>query len=104
MNWKVTGNELQLTCKVNNLKFKVWILNQFGYVQASCIPSSKCEPYYRNGTISQNRNTNETTFKIHGKIDHHINGNWTCLHGRLRDVARVEVTVLRIQGKLYINT
>lgn len=105
-NWKVTWNELKLTCKVNQLHFKVWIYNQFGNVQAYCIPpspSSKCEPYYKNGTISQNPNTNETTFTVHGYIDYHMNGNWTCRHGRRRDVAKVEVTVLRLQDNYNIS-
>lgn len=99
-NWKVTFHELKLTCKVNKLHFKVWILDQYGNVQGSCIPptpSSKCEPFYGNGTLSQNSETNETIFIVHGKIDYRINGNWTCLHGRQRDVAQVEVTVLRMK-------
>lgn len=106
LKWKVTLNELRLTCKVTKLHFKVWILDQFGNVQASCIPSTplnKCETYYRNGTISQNSQTNETIFTVSGYIDYHINGNWTCRHGRRRDVAQVEVTVLRIQEQ-YNNT
>lgn len=89
------------------MHFKVWIDNQFGNVQAYCIPPipfSKCEPYYKNGTISQNPKTNETTFTVHGYIDYHMNGNWTCRHGRRRDIAQVEVTVLRLQGKCIIKT
>lgn len=106
-NWKVTVNELKLTCKVSKLHYRVWILNQFGTEQAQCIPPtplSKCYTYYSNGTISQNPKTNETVFIVHGHIDSHINGNWTCRHGKKRDLAQVEVTVLRTQGNFVIYT
>ncbi|CAC5398513.1 HARBI1 [Mytilus coruscus] len=110
-NWKVTFHELKLICKVNTLHFNVRILDQYGTEQGYCItptPTSKCEPYYKNGTLSQNTETNETTFIVHGKIDYRINGNWTCLHGRQRDTAQVEVTVLRMkvdkpQSKMAVN-
>ncbi|VDH90826.1 Hypothetical predicted protein [Mytilus galloprovincialis] len=96
--WKVTIHELTLICKINNLHLRVLIGDQFGNTQADCLPptsSSNCEPYYQNGTIMQNQITNETIYIVKGKIDRHINGNWTCRHGTRRDVARVEVTVLK---------
>lgn len=103
LNWKVTLYELKLICKVNTLHFNVRILDQYGTEQGYCItptPTSKCEPYYKNGTLSQNTKTNETIFIVHGKIDYRINGNWTCRHGRQRDTAQVEVTVLKMKGKV----
>ncbi|XP_071182050.1 uncharacterized protein [Mytilus edulis] len=96
--WKVNMNELTLNCKINDLHLRVLIGDQFGNIQADCLPptsSSNCEPYYQNGTIIQNRKTNETIYIVKGKIDRHINGNWTCRHGTRRDVARVEVTVFK---------
>lgn len=91
-------NELTLICKINNLHLRVLIGDQFGNTQADCLPpttASICEPYYQNGTIIQNRRTNETIYIVKGNIDRHINGYWTCRHGTRRDVARVEVTVLK---------
>lgn len=70
-------------------------------MQADCLPPrpfSKCDPYYKNGSITQNPRTNETIYIVKGKIDNYINGNWTCRHGTRKDVAYVEVTVLRIHG------
>lgn len=96
--WKVNTNELTLICKINDLHLRVMIKDQFGNTQADCLPptsASICEPYYRNGTIIQNRKTNETIYRVKGNINRHINGNWTCRHGTRKDVASVEVTVLK---------
>ncbi|XP_063398898.1 uncharacterized protein LOC134683519 [Mytilus trossulus] len=98
-NWKISSSELILTCKVDNLHLKVIIGDQYGNMQADCLPPrpfSKCDPYYKNGSITQNPKTNETIYIVKGKIDNYINGNWTCRHGTRKDVAYVEVTVLRI--------
>lgn len=101
LNWKISSSELILTCKVDNLHLKVIIGDQYGNMQADCLPPrpfSKCDPYYKNGSITQNPRTNETIYIVKGKIDNYINGNWTCRHGTRKDVAYVEVTVLRIHG------
>lgn len=100
LNWKVSLNELMLICKIDNLHLKVFIGDQYGNTQADCLPPrpfSKCDPYYKNGSISQNPRTNETIYIVKGNIDYHINGNWTCRHGTRKDVAHVEVTVIKIQ-------
>lgn len=98
LTWKVNVQQLTLMCKVNNLHLRVLIGDPFGNIQADCLPltsNSICDSFYRNGTIIQNRMTNETIYIVKGKIDRHINGNWTCRHGTRREVARVEVTVLK---------
>ncbi|XP_052066131.1 uncharacterized protein LOC127705817 isoform X2 [Mytilus californianus] len=99
--WKISKNRLTLTCKVDDLHLSVFIDDPFGKVQADCVqphPFVKCEPYYKNGSITQNSTTKETIFTVQGKIDKSINGNWTCRHGTHRDIAKVEVTVLNTLG------
>ncbi|CAG2245760.1 unnamed protein product [Mytilus edulis] len=100
--WKITQDRLTLTCKVDHLQFSIFFVDPSGNIQADCLQpvlsSVKCEPYYKNGSITQNSTTKETIFTVQGKIDKSLNGNWTCLHGLKKNIAKVEVTILNIAG------
>ncbi|XP_052066133.1 uncharacterized protein LOC127705818 [Mytilus californianus] len=100
--WKVTVTTLTLTCKVDNLHLSIYIGDPNGKLQADCLPPSQpnnCEPYYKNSSVIQYKSTNETVFQVNGYIDYSVNGNWTCRHGTRKEIATVEVSVLRIKGE-----
>lgn len=96
LTWKVTKTELSLTCKIDSLHLGVFVDGPFGKTQAECFPPIpyECEAYYRNGSIMHNQWTKETIFTLSGKIDHRINGNWTCRHGTSKDKAIAHVQLL----------
>ena len=98
----MTKFNLTLICRVDSLNHRIFISDQYGNTQGDCHPPTSadiCEPYYRNGTMTQNRITNETVFTVVGNIDNNLNGNWTCRHGTRNDMAAVEVTVLNLNNK-----
>lgn len=66
---------------------------------ADCYKRS-CDSYYSNGSIFLTKEKNQTIYIVKGIINEHVNGNWTCRHGRNRDIAIVDVTVLTIKGMI----
>lgn len=105
LTWTVTITRLKLICKVNNLNFNVQIEDPEGKLQADCLPptpESRCSSHVKNGSISQNVLTNETTFILKGNIYSHVNGYWTCRHGTNVDLAKVDVTVLTIKDRIKV--
>lgn len=80
------------------LQHFIFIENQFNNRVADCVPDL-CESYHQNATIIQIFESNKTIYTVYGQIDKKVNGNWTCRHGTNKDIAQVEVTVLK--GKNY---
>lgn len=97
LEWRISVDELTLICKIDNLHLLVLIDDPAGSTRADCYPDTEhttCESYYENESITQNPTTKEIVYTVHGKIDHHLNGKWSCRHGTRLNVATVEVTVL----------
>lgn len=97
LEWRISVDELNLICKINNLHLLVLIDDPSGSTRADCYPDTEhttCESYYENESITQNMTTKEIVYTVHGKIDHRLNGKWSCRHGTRLNVATVEVTVL----------
>ncbi|CAC5384443.1 unnamed protein product [Mytilus coruscus] len=98
LTWTVQKDHLDLTCKVNFLKYNVEFYNNNDNEQGYCLspkPSPKCIPKYSNTVMRQNATTNVTYLKILDHIDSHFNGKWECRHGTNRDKAFVNITVLQ---------
>lgn len=98
LTWTVQKDHLDLTCRVNYLKYSVEFYNNNNNEQGYCLsplPSTKCIPKYPNTVMRQNATTNVTYLKILGHIDSHFNGKWECRHGTNRDNAFVNITVLQ---------
>lgn len=86
---------------------RISIFDKFGKYLADCAPPptnvDNCDSDFKNGSIIYDANTNETIYTLTGKIDHHLNGNWTCRHGKSLDIAKVEVTVLLGMYFYHVN-
>lgn len=105
LDWTLDVNKkLTLTCKIPDIRLRVFIYGPSGNTQAVCIPPYPfdCEPYYKNGSMSYNTITNEIRFIVQGESGQKIEGNWTCRHGTRRDISTVFVSTLGSTGKLPI--
>lgn len=106
MEWRISVDELTLICKIEHFHLLVLIDDPSGSTRADCYPDTEhttCESYYENESITQNPKTKEIVYTVHGKIDHRLNGNWSCRHGTRLNVATVEVTVLERCSSEVIN-
>lgn len=98
LTWTVQKDHLDLTCKVNYLKFHVEFYNNYNREQGYCIspiPLPHCVSKYPNTVIRQNNATNVTFLEIKDHIDSRYNGKWECRHGTNTDNAFVNITVLQ---------
>lgn len=94
VDWKLDKHELTLTCKITNVRSRVYIYGPHGNIQAVCLPPYlfNCEAYYTNGSIVYNAFTKEFRFKVKDETDKKIAGNWTCRHGTRRDASSVFIS------------
>ncbi|XP_076111998.1 uncharacterized protein LOC143080149 isoform X2 [Mytilus galloprovincialis] len=105
LTWKLKNRSLVLTCKIPNLKLPVDLFDPWNNEQGYClspIPTINCHPHFKNVSIYQNIDTNETVFIITGNIDQRLNGNWTCRHGNRVESRTVEVTLSELTEKKTI--
>ncbi|CAC5421942.1 unnamed protein product [Mytilus coruscus] len=94
MTYTVSEDILRLSCKVDNLEFKVLFSDPHNNEQAFCLlsyPTVLCHHHYSNSSINQNLSTNETVFTIRGKINANVNGKWLCRHGNRFERATVDI-------------
>lgn len=104
LTWSVNEKTLTLRCKVDQLRFKVKIVNQFHNALGYClhpVPVPHCFPFYKNSSITQNASTNVTSLIVEGLINTKINGQWSCVHGTNLDAAIVNVTVRNFKETGY---
>ena len=104
LTWIATKNTLTLNCRVEKLRFRVKFYKQ-NTEEAYCVmpkPSPKCNSNNEKGNITQDVNKCETRLVISDKIDTSVNGQWTCEHGRNRDIVSVNVSVIQITGNCTV--
>lgn len=102
MKWTVDRQLLTLTCKVHRMVFSVSFNDPLNQEVAYCfqpIPTSACYSHYKNGSVYIQLATNETVFVLRGKIFNKINGNWTCLHGAMKDRTSIRIHLTGESGK-----
>ncbi|CAC5358502.1 unnamed protein product [Mytilus coruscus] len=94
MTYTIGEDYLRLSCKVDNLEFKVLFSDPRNNEQAFCLlsyPTVLCHHHYSNSSINQNLSTNETVLTIRGTINANVNGEWLCRHGNRFERATVDV-------------
>lgn len=104
LSWSAYKDKLVFKCKVDYLKWKVELKNQFRIELAYCLnplPDSSCISHYKNCTVTLDTQNNITTVIVKGHIDSKMDGEWTCYHGTNHGYAMVNVTVLK-EGSLII--
>ncbi|XP_052064555.1 uncharacterized protein LOC127704503 [Mytilus californianus] len=106
LGWKLDLNKLTLTCKISDIRLRVFIYDPSGNKQAVCIPPYPfdCEAYYENGNMSYNTITKEIQFIVHGETSQNIEGYWSCRHGTRRDISTVFVSMITTKGIIQSTT
>lgn len=100
MTWEIVNNHINLSCKTDNLRFKILFLDYLQRDFAFCfvsIPKSICKAYYNNVGITQDLLLNETQLTIPLPKDN-VNNVWTCRHGFNYEETTVEVAPSYKQG------
>lgn len=106
MTYTIGADYLRLSCKIDNLEFKVLFSDPHSNEQAFCLlsyPSVLCHHHYSNSSINQNLSTNETVLIIRGTMNANVNGEWLCRHGNRFERATVDVKYDEESG-IYLST
>lgn len=96
LRWTSRQDILKIICTIDDLHLPVYIHNNFGEEIARCsipFPFPLCTPTNNNTIVQQNVYTNETIVRVRRRIDHYINGNWSCRHGLGRNKLKADIEI-----------
>lgn len=108
LRWTSRQDILNIICKIDDLHLPVYIHNNFGEEIARCsipFPFPWCSSTNNNTFVKQNVYTNETIVRVRRRIDHNINGNWSCRHGIGRNTfeADIEINIPKLKGNVITS-